>query len=105
MPTDGVSRVLSYCAQHYRESLTVDTVAAALYVSRSYISHAFRRRVGMDFRDYINALRLTEAATRLAETTDAVTEIALQVGFSSLRTFDRAFLARYGVTPREYRRT
>ena len=101
---DWLTAVLNYCNQHYHEPLTVDGVAAALYISRSHISHGFRRRVGMSFLQYVNALRLTEAATRLTETHIPVTEIALEVGFCSLRSFDRAFLARYGVTPREYRR-
>lgn len=100
---DRLAEVLAYCGQHYREPLTVERVAAALYVSRSHISHIFRRRVGMSFSDYISALRLTEAVNRLEQTDAAVTEIALDVGFSSLRSFDRAFAARYGTTPRAYR--
>ena len=102
-PQDWLSAVLNYCGRHYREPLTVETVAAALYISRSQLSHSFRRRVGLSFPQYINALRLAEAATRLRESDLPVTEIALEVGFPSLRTFDRAFLSRYGVTPRVYR--
>lgn len=99
-----LAAVLDYCNRHYREPLTVDAVATALYISRSQLSHGFRRQVGMTFLQHLNALRLIDAAARLAETDAPVTEIALEVGFASLRSFDRAFSGRYGMTPREYRK-
>ena len=58
----------------------------------------------MNFCDYINSLRLVDAVNMLGNENASITEIAYASGFSTLRTFNRAFLKYYGVTPSEYKR-
>ncbi len=100
---DCLSEVLTYCGQHFRESLTVERVAKALHISRSHISHTFRSRLGMSFCDYLHALRLDEAERLLTQERCSVTQVAMQAGFASLRTFNRVFRQHYGVSPTHYR--
>lgn len=101
---DTVLQILHYCARHYREEISVDSIAAALSISRSSVSHSFRSRVGMSFCDYINGLRLSDAVALLKNKSYSVTEVAERVGFGTIRTFNRAFLKQYGVSPSLYRK-
>ena len=101
---DTVLQILQYCARHYREEISVGSIAAALSLSRSSVSHIFSLRIGMNFCDYINGLRLSDAAALLKNKGYSVTEIAGRVGFGTIRTFNRAFLKQYGMSPSLYRK-
>ena len=98
-----VFRILEYCKVHYREDLTLDRVAQALYVSKSYVSHIFCGKLKINFRSYLNLLRINEAAALLRSSTISATQAATQSGFGSIRTFNRAFLKVMGKTPKAYR--
>ena len=96
-------RLLSYLAQHCTEKLTLEELSERFSLSVSYISHMFSEIVGINFRAYINALRLLRATRMLKCTDKPVTCICYECGFESQRTFNRAFREHYGVTPTEYR--
>lgn len=101
---ETVLQILQYCAAHYKEAISVNDVAQDLRISRSTVSHIFSSRLSMSFCDYINSLRLIEAEQLLKNKNYSVTEISYLCGFSTIRTFNRAFLKRYGVSPTEYRK-
>lgn len=98
-----VQNILDYCAEHYREAVTVSTVSAALNLSESYVSHIFSDRLLMSFRSYINSMRIHEAMRLIEEGKMSYTEIAYETGFGTMRTFNRAFSAHAGCTPSEYK--
>lgn len=101
---DTVLRILQYCSEHYKERVTVGDVASKLSISRSSVSHIFSSRLGINFCEYINSLRLSEAEQLLKNGNSPITEISDIVGFSDVRTFNRAFLKRQGVSPSVYRK-
>jgi len=53
--------------------------------------------------EFINELRVMEAARKLRESSANIIEIAFSVGFESLPTFNRAFMKVMNVTPTQYR--
>ncbi len=102
-PRDTVLKILQHCTAHYKEELTVESVAESLNLSRSCVSHIFSTRISMNFCDYINSLRLSEAEKLLKNKSYTVTEVANISGFPTIRTFNRAFLKKHGVSPSAYR--
>ena len=101
---DNVLTILQYCTNHYKEDISVDTVAEQLGLSRSCVSHIFSTRICMNFCDYVNSLRLKDAEELLQNKHYSVTEIANLAGFSTIRTFNRAFSKKYGCSPSAYRK-
>ena len=102
---DNMLKILQYCTNHYKEDITVDSVAGNLSLSKSCVSHIFSNRVGMNFCDYINSLRLQEAEDLLMNKHYSVSEVANFCGFGTIRTFNRAFLKKHGISPSAYRKT
>ncbi len=98
---DTSKRILSYCLKHYKEPLTLDYLAKELYLSKYYISHIFRERMNINYKDFINQLRMEHVCDMLKKEKN-ITEAAFACGFSSVRTFNRVFLRYVGMTPREY---
>lgn len=100
----SVDMILKYCSENYRNDIDIDSVAYELHISRSNISHIFSEKLRINFRSYINYLRVSYAQNVLKKSGDSITDIAGQAGFDSVRTFNRAFLKYTGTTPSEYRK-
>lgn len=99
-----VLQILEYCSKHYREEITISEIADKLHMSRSCVSHIFSKRLAINFCEYINTLRLSDAVKLLKNKNYSITEIADISGFGTIRTFNRAFLKHYGISPSEYRK-
>lgn len=101
---DTVDSILTYCQAHFRSEITLQTLSETLGISKSHLSHIFADKIKMDFRNYLNTLRINHAYTLLADTDLSMSEIAEACGFSGLRTFDRAFLLHNGISPTAYKK-
>ena len=97
-----ISRAVAYVRAHYAE-LTEQSTAAACGVSRTYFSRCFKRAMRTSFTAYVSEVRLREAERLLLTTKKSVTEIAVEVGFSTASYFIDRFRALHGVTPHQYR--
>lgn len=64
----------------------------------------FRKYAQVNFKTYLNYLRLEHAYGELINTDLSVWEIALRSGFANSKAFTKAFRERYGVPPGRYRR-
>ena len=95
--------VLAFCAEHFSEDITLDSVSESLHLSKYHISHLLNQKLGISFSSYINMLRIDKACDLLEETDKKTADISEEVGFGSIRTFNRAFLQISGITPLKYR--
>ena len=89
------------------EHLALKTLAQALelpeYKTRALINQTLGYR---NFNDYINQLRIQEAAQRLSNEPDTpILNISLDVGYRTLSSFNRAFKDIQNTTPTEYRQS
>ena len=98
-----LSRARTYIQQHYNEMVTLDEIAQAAGVSRSYLTQLFRHHMNKSVVDYIQAVRCDHAAFLLGTTRFRVIDIALETGFTNRQHFARTFSRLYGLSPIEYR--
>ncbi len=92
-----------YIDMHYRENLTLDTVAEAVHISKYHLAHIFRREYGVSPIHYMLELRLQECRELLRTTDYPVALIARMTGFSSPSYFSQRFGKAEGMTPAQYR--
>lgn len=102
--TRRLKTILQYVTTHYAETLSVAEAAGVCQCSPSHFMRWFRQMTGQSFTEYLNACRLNAAAEALRSTDDTVLAVAERTGFKNLSYFNRAFKARFGLTPREYRK-
>ncbi len=88
---------------HYREPLTVDSIADVAGRSKNYFSTQFKKELGLSFVDYLNKVRLEHAKILLKSTGYMTYEISELVGYSEYRYFGTLFKKYTGKTPSEYR--
>jgi AraC-like DNA-binding protein len=89
--------------RHYADALDIEALAASVHLSRAHFIRSFRLTFGETPHRYLQRRRLERAMTLLRETDRPVTEICLDVGFTSLGTFSRTFHEIVGTSPRAYR--
>jgi len=87
------------------EKLTLSMLAAEIglpeYKTRALINQTFNYR---NFNDYVNQLRIEEASDRLiSESETPIQNIALDIGYRTLSSFNRAFKEITDQTPTEFR--
>ena len=102
--TARLKMILQQVEEGYAGQLTVNWAAERCGCSASHFMRWFKQMTGSSFTAYLNERRLAVAAERLRQSSDPVIDIAGEVGFENLSNFNRQFKARYGVTPRSYRK-
>ena len=95
-------------ALYRREGLTIGALARILGTQEYLLRRVINRHLGYrNFNDFLHSYRIREACTRLRSQAEAgrpVLSIALDLGYNSIGPFNRAFKARLGMTPTEFRR-
>ena len=96
-------QVLHYISEHFTEPLSLESTAHALGISRIHLSHIFSQQLHINFRQYINNLRIDRACFLLKDPSYSISQIAYLCGYGNPRTFHRAFLAQCGMPPNQFR--
>ncbi len=85
--------------------LTLPRLSRRLGTNSGRLSRAINLGLGVNFSAFINDLRAEGVAEALRKTPDAdLLDLAFGMGFASKASFNRAFRARYGMAPSQYRR-
>ena len=87
----------------YADELDVPKLAEIACVSEAHFIRSFRATFGETPHRYLQRRRVERAMFLLRETDRSVTDVSLDVGFTSLGTFSRTFRDIVGMSPREYR--
>jgi len=100
-----VTEVCAYVGEHLGQaSISLETLAADLNISKYYMWHVFKKRTGKTVTQYVQYRRLKEAKRLLVESHRSLTEIAILTGFADRNYFSKWFKRQEGVTPMQYRK-
>ena len=99
-----VLKAMAYVHTHYAESISRSDVAKHVGLSERHLDRCFRQEVGVTPIAYLNRYRVKQAKDLLAAGDKSITEVAMEVGFSSSGYFARVFRQEVGVSPRAYLR-
>jgi transcriptional regulator GlxA family with amidase domain len=96
--------VLEFINENVRRQLVIRDLATVVNLSPGRLAHLFKSEVGLSPQRYANNVRLEKAKRLLESGVLSVKEISSEIGFPNVSSFCRCFKARYGTTPREYRK-
>jgi AraC-like DNA-binding protein len=99
-----INKVFQYVQKHFKDNLQLTEVAAKLHLSETAFCKFFKRASGRTFSDYVNEIRIAHACKLLIETDKQVSQVAYESGFESLTYFNRIFLKKKNIRPKEWRR-
>jgi two-component system response regulator YesN len=101
---NSIQKVCDYIDLHFMENVSLSDAAQRAFLSVSHFSALFKKSTGQTFLNYLNQVRIDKAKLLLLEPNHKIYEIADQVGYASMPTFNRIFKHAVGLTPAEYRR-
>ena len=101
---DALSKITTYMREHYREELKLSDVAATFGYSDAYLSRMFQKYAKINYKTYLQDIRMAYAYRDLLNTDHTISQIALDNGFCSSRGFSGEFQKRYGILPSEMRK-
>lgn len=99
-----IAEALEYIHAHFRENLNMTMVANYVSVNYTYFSEKFKEHTGVNFNDYLKALRIDEAKLLLEKGCYKVYEVAANSGFGDAKYFMKTFKEITGLSPGEYRK-
>ncbi|TYP73303.1 helix-turn-helix domain-containing protein [Paenibacillus methanolicus] len=103
--TDSVEAVKAYVGAHLADDLSLDAVAAHVYLSPKYLSKMFKEETGVGYTDYVTRKRMERALELVRTSQLTVEQIAGDVGYGTPAYFIKKFKETYGATPKNYVRT
>jgi len=99
----AIERVQQWCEENLDRDLSAGMLCRIAGMSERSFIRKFQQETGQTVGDYVARVRLEAACRLLTETGLSPKEIARKCGFGSMATLRRAFVARVGVLPRQYR--
>ena len=96
--------VLMLLEDNMRRQLIIRDLATAVNLSSGRLAHLFKSEVGVSPQRYLNNIRIEKAKDLLENGLKSGKEVAAEVGIPNASRFCRSFKARYGITPKEYRK-
>ncbi|MFB9275563.1 helix-turn-helix domain-containing protein [Cohnella cellulosilytica] len=97
-----IEQALQFLSQNMQEEIRLERVAAAVGLSSSRLSHLFKQEMDVPILDYLNGMRLRQAALLMRHMGRSATEASLDVGFNNYNHFAALFRRMYGVSPRGF---
>lgn len=99
-----IEEVIERDRLYAKQGLTISELAGLLSMQEYKVRRVINKELGhRNFNQFLNNYRIEEASKKLMESSLPVSTIALDVGYSSLSVFNRAFKDRFGTTPTEFR--
>lgn len=103
-PSKLVLDVTNYVHHHLSEPVSIEEMAKALYMNRSWLAVKFKHETNMTLTDFILKEKTKEAKRLLRYTDKPITAISAYLGFSSQSHFSNVFKKYTNSLPNEYRK-
>ncbi len=101
-----VNSVRDYINSHYsRADLSLEQIAASLYMNSGYLRSIFKREMGVTITEYITGVRMVKAKELLRHGNIKLSGVSEMVGYNDPSYFSKCFKKYYGTSPRDYENT
>lgn len=100
---DVIIHTIDYIRQNYMTKITLESAAAHVFLSPSYLSKIFKEEIGLNFNNYLNKVRIEHAKRLLLNDNVDLISIAALVGYEDQSYFSKVFKRITGVTPKKFK--
>ena len=98
-----IQEALTYIAQNYQRDITVEKIAEACNLNRTYFGRMFKKTIGHTPQEYFTRFRMARAIDLMRSTDAPISAIAQQVGYPNPLHFTKVFKKEFGMSPRAWR--
>ena len=98
-----IKEALGFIDSNYSRDVSVEEIADACGLNRSYFGKLFKETLGQSPQQYLIRYRMTKAAELLKATRISIAEVGRSVGYENQLHFSRAFKNVFGISPSQHR--
>ncbi|MFV2047644.1 response regulator [Metabacillus litoralis] len=102
---DAISKAKTYIHDHYKESFSLEDVAAYVELTPTYFTKMFKEQTKTTFIDYVTDYRIEKSQELLLQTNLSLKEIAYEVGYKDPNYYSRVFKKVTNLSPKQFRST
>ena len=97
-------KAIRYIENNYSNPLLdLNLVSQSVFLSKTYFSHIFKQKTGINFVSYLNKVRIEKSKKYLLDTDIKISSIYSYVGYKNSRYFYKIFKELTNLTPLQYR--
>ena len=100
----AIEKVQDFIRLNYQDDISRDSLSSIVEMSPDHLSRMFKKYVGMTIKDFVHELRIENAIGKLWDHERKIIDIAYEVGFDNISSFNRIFKKLKGLTPSDYRK-
>ena len=101
--TERLKEMLVFINSRHEENLSLDDMSERFGLSTYHVSHLIKKHTGYSFQENLGLIRTQHAIRLMMNSSMRLIDIALEVGFSDIRYFNKYFKKIFGMTPRQLR--
>lgn len=98
-------RIERYIRAHYKENITIKSMAQELYISPAYLGLLFSREAGTNVKTYVNSMRMEQIVTGMVDESNTIKDLVYEAGYNNYNNFFSWFERFFGVSPEQFRKT
>lgn len=98
-----IQDIIVYIENNFTEDISLQNLADEFNINSFNLSKSFNSITGCNLKTYINSLRVSKAESLISNTKKPLIDIAVECGFNSIRTFNRAYKSIKGYIPSSIR--
>lgn len=99
-----LSTITAYIRENYQKDLSLESLAGIFGYSPTYLSKMFQKYAKINYKTYLQSVRVEYAYVELMNTDNTIGDIAMNHGFPNAKAFAKSFQRRHGMLPSEYRK-
>ena len=101
---EKIQRIISCVKENYQTDFSLFELARKTFISPYYLSHLFKKEMGISIMQYKNYLRISSAKEMLKNSQLSITEIAFSLGYNDSNYFSLCFKKETGFSPKTFRK-
>lgn len=95
-----IDYIKKYVDEHFAEQkFSLDKISDELSYNKKYISHLFKKNMGIGLIEYLNTIRIQNACTLMEQGFTSITDISDRCGFTDIQYFSKVFKNKMGYAP------
>lgn len=102
---EEIRHAVSYLEKHYAERVFISDVASQVGLSEPYLCQLFKAETGVSILTMLNDIRMAKARELLASGNYLIKQAAIEVGIPDPFYFNRLFKKKYGVSPKNIKKS
>ncbi|TXG35147.1 AraC family transcriptional regulator [Seonamhaeicola maritimus] len=100
---DRLDSVIKYISNNYMNTISLADVAGIACMTTNSFCRFFKKMTNKSFTEFLNQIRIRNAARMLIQENHPISEICYLVGYKSIPNFNKQFKQIMGDTPKGYR--